>query len=170
MQQQQSPIFLCRMEKWFTQCLHSMNLSLGLFGHQALLQVPHQSWLKWFVNILIYFVCWMILCLVQYCPGYLYNISRLLWNNSIIWYKWNLWGFYFCQSVRIPCKVLPFISADLEFLDRYINYLLGFPSISGSVVEGPTISPVVLGAKQMENAVAKTAATFLWLGVLMIRS
>ena len=57
----------------------------------------------------------------------------------------------------------------LELLYRYINYLLGIPTISGSVVRGPSIPSVVLTAKEMENAVAETAATFLWLDMQMTR-
>ena len=71
-----------------------------------------------------------------------------------------------------PCKnsALPMMfGLILELFYRYMNYLLGIPSISGSVVRGPSVPLVVLGAKEMENAVAEIAAIFLWLGMQMIR-
>ena len=77
------------------------------------------------------------------------------------------------QALLLPtCKnfALPMMfGLILELLYRYINYLLGIPTISGSVVRGPSIPSVVLTAKEMENAVAETAATFLWLGMQMTR-
>ncbi|KAG8215448.1 hypothetical protein J3R82DRAFT_9062 [Butyriboletus roseoflavus] len=67
-----------------------------------------------------------------------------------------------CQGLQFPAGAVE--CASMSHPDRYINSMLGIPWVPiGQTITTTPASPITLEKNNMQNAIAQTAAAFVWL-------